>query len=86
MAAAQTDEARRDSAPLLRALVMLAIDEREQRLKDNPSELKTEVLLAAAGLDSSEIATLVGKQPGSVRTTLSRARRGGAASKDPGNG
>jgi DNA-directed RNA polymerase specialized sigma24 family protein len=63
---------------LLRALLMLAIDEREARMETMPGRQKIEVLLDAAGLDSSEIAALTGKQPGSVRMTLSRVRKGTA--------
>jgi hypothetical protein len=72
VAAEQTDTA---TARLLRALLALAVDDRERRVASEPQARKTEVLLDGAGLDSAEIAMLVGKQPGSVRMTLSRARR-----------
>jgi len=59
---------------LLMALLMLAVDEREGRSQDRPKQIKSEVLLARSGLSSGVIATLVNKQPGAVRTTLSRAK------------
>lgn len=73
-----------ETTKLLRALLGLAVDERERGLTANPGMRRTELILDAAGLESSEIAVLVGKQAGSVRTTLSRARKGG--SKKPENG
>jgi len=59
---------------LLRALLMLAIEERSAR-SEPPGAPKIELLLDAAGFDSSEIAALTGKQAGSVRMALSRARK-----------
>jgi DNA-directed RNA polymerase specialized sigma24 family protein len=76
-----------ETTKLLRALLMLAIDEREARVEAAPAAPKIEVLLASAGLDSSEIASLTGKQAGSVRVALSRARRtGGKTKKESGDG
>ncbi len=60
---------------LLRAMLALMVDEREARATDRPGQAKTEILLADAGLAASDIATLLNKQPGAVRMTLSRARR-----------
>ena len=65
-----------ETQTLLRALLLLAIDEREAR-PPAAEETRTEVLLAAAGFGSAEIAQLTGKNPSSVRVTLSRARRKG---------
>ncbi len=59
---------------LLMALLILAVDEREARSEDRPRQIKSEVLLARSGLSSGVIATLMNKQPGAVRTTLSRAK------------
>ena len=59
---------------LLRAILVLAIDEREARPEAAGAQ-KIEVLLDSAGFDSSEIAALIGKQAGSVRVALSRARK-----------
>lgn len=67
---------------LLKALIVLAIDDREQRAKNDPSLKQTEVLLNQAGLDSPDIANLMGKQAAAVRMTLSRARaRSGKGTK-----
>lgn len=65
-----------DTQTLLRALLVLAIDERESRPRIE-EDVRTEVLLAAAGLGSTEIAHLTRKNPSSVRVTLSRARKKG---------
>jgi hypothetical protein len=59
---------------LLLALLTLAVDERERHADQTPNLVKSEVLLARAGLSSAVIADLVQKQPGAVRTTLSRAK------------
>ncbi len=59
---------------LLLALLIFAVDEREARAIERPKQVRTEVLLSRAGLSSSLIATLVNKQPGAVRTALSRAK------------
>lgn len=60
---------------LLRAMLALMVDDREARAADRPGQIKTEVLLAEAGLGAGQIATLLNKQPGAVRMTLSRTRR-----------
>jgi DNA-directed RNA polymerase specialized sigma24 family protein len=59
---------------LLLALLILTLDERERRANEWPNQVKSEVLLARAGLSSTAIAELVQKQPGAVRTALSRAK------------
>ncbi len=59
---------------LLLALLQVLIDDREGRADERPRQIKTEVLLDRIGLGSTTIATLVGKQPGAVRTTLSREK------------
>ncbi|WP_427894051.1 hypothetical protein ACQHIV_13040 [Kribbella sp. GL6] len=59
---------------LLTAVVALLADAREadDRLT---SRRKTEVLLTQCGLSSTQVAAIVGKQPGSVRTVVARARK-----------
>jgi DNA-directed RNA polymerase specialized sigma24 family protein len=59
-------------------LALLAAIREEQ----GPQELapKTEVLLESAGLPPAVIATALGKQPSTVRATLSRARSAGGSS------
>jgi DNA-directed RNA polymerase specialized sigma24 family protein len=59
---------------LLTAIVALLIDARAGT--DREAAVKTELVLAAAGLTATEIAPLVGKQPSAVRMALSRARKG----------
>jgi DNA-directed RNA polymerase specialized sigma24 family protein len=59
---------------LLRAMLVLMIDERETRRPDERLE-RTEVLLANAGLSAAQIAELTGKQASAIRMTLSRARK-----------
>lgn len=64
-----------DTAVLLKALLAVAVDLRERTLGTEPGARKTEVVLATAGLAPAEIARLLGKTSGSVRMTLSRARK-----------
>lgn len=65
---------------LLRAMLALMIDEREMRPQEGSR--RTEVVLAEAGLGAAEIAELTGKPAGSVRMTLSRARKARKADDD----
>ena len=58
---------------LLRALVALAVDQREATLDGD--RRKTEVLLADAGLTPRQIAALVDKNEGAVAKAISRARK-----------
>lgn len=59
---------------LLRALVALAVDEREMRIEGSANAKRSEVLLSDAGLSALTISEVLGKNPASVRKTLSRAR------------
>lgn len=59
---------------LLRALVALAIDERETRLTETPIHTKSEVLLSEAGLSTPMIAAVMNKKSDAVRKAISRAR------------
>lgn len=59
---------------LMTAVVALLVDARTDT--DREERVKSEVLLAFAGLTAPEIAQLMGKQPSAVRMTLSRARKG----------
>ena len=72
------EDAEAESAKLLRALLALAVDERENSPTTPAGARKTELILHSAGLDSSEIAALTGKQAGAVRMMLSRARKAGS--------
>ncbi|MFL6090449.1 MAG: sigma factor-like helix-turn-helix DNA-binding protein [Aeromicrobium sp.] len=61
-----------DAIPLLRALLMLALEQREATQEtDRPSTQ----LLEDAGLDYRQIADLLGKSPDAVRMALSRSRK-----------
>lgn len=58
-------------------LALLAAD-REERIASGTNgqvTAKTEVVLAGAGLNPSQISAVTGKQASSVRTTLSRSRK-----------
>lgn len=59
---------------LLRALVALAVDERETRLTEASIHTKSEVLLSEVGLSTPMIAVVMNKKPDAVRKAISRAR------------
>lgn len=60
-------------AAMLGVLALL-IDEREQRIGNDKSAERTEVLLARVGLSVDDIAAAMGKKPDAVRMMI--ARRG----------
>lgn len=62
-------------AALAGILVLLA-DQREHRAKDDRDAVKTEVLLARAGVSAGDIAALLGKNTDAVRKTIQRAKGG----------
>jgi DNA-directed RNA polymerase specialized sigma24 family protein len=62
------------------AILALLVEDREARLAQRPDATKTEVILAACGLDAATISKLVRKQASSVRTVLSRERATGKSS------
>ncbi|HVE95072.1 MAG TPA: hypothetical protein VNB24_09140 [Acidimicrobiales bacterium] len=66
---------------LLTAVLAVLLDEREQRVREQPAARKPEALLADAGLPVPVIATLLGKQPSAVRMSVSRARSKPAGSE-----
>ena len=55
-------------------ILALLIDEREQRTADDKDAVRTEVLLADAGLTLDEIAALTGRKYDTVRMAVSRGR------------
>lgn len=59
-------------AKIRKATLLLLL---EARTPENEEECRSEILLDRAGFASNEIAELLGKQPGAVRMTLSRARK-----------
>jgi DNA-directed RNA polymerase specialized sigma24 family protein len=77
----QRNESQSDSRPsgagerdILMAILALLVEEREGRSSQRPNQVKTELLLASAGLPAATIAVLLNKQVSAVRMTLSRAR------------
>jgi DNA-directed RNA polymerase specialized sigma24 family protein len=62
------------SETLLTAILALLIAEREERNADPGAPRKTEVILRAAGLGVSDIASVMGKKPNTVKMTLQRAQ------------
>lgn len=66
-----------ESAMLLKALLVVAVDLRERLIVGDSSARKTELLLDSVGIAPSDIAKMLGKKPGTVRKALSRARQSG---------
>ncbi len=60
---------------LLLAMLTLMIDERERVAGGNPGQVKTELLLASAGLPYQQIAAMMNKNPDAVRMMLTRMRK-----------
>lgn len=58
-------------------VLALLIDEREERTRDQRDAVKTEVLLAEAGLSIDEIAAATGKKHDAVRMAVTRGRKKG---------
>lgn len=67
---------------LLLAVATMLADDRETRVGVEPQAERTEVLLARVGLSAAQIGAILGKQPGAVRMTLSRARKRSGDSGD----
>lgn len=59
---------------VLSGILALLIDEREQRTAGDKSAVRTEVLLADAGLPLDAIAALTGRNYDTVRMAVSRGR------------
>lgn len=57
---------------LLLAVVTLLVDQREQN--SGSDSIKTEVLLAGAGLNYQQIAPMVNKKPDAVRMLITRSQ------------
>jgi len=62
---------------LLLAMLTLMIDERERAAGVNSPQVKTEALLASAGLSYQQIAAMMNKNPDAVRMMLGRMRKVG---------
>ena len=59
---------------LLLAILALLVNSREQMVADKPDQVRTEIVLANAGLSYGTIAQLLGKKSDAVRMMISRAR------------
>lgn len=59
---------------VMRAVLALLADEREARIANDREARRTEVLLADAGFSIGEIASLLGKNYETVKSTLRRGR------------
>jgi DNA-directed RNA polymerase specialized sigma24 family protein len=67
-----------DNAKVMAGVLALLVAEREDRLYASDEKYKppkTEVVLAGAGLNSAEVAVLVGKNPGAVQKAIQRGRK-----------
>jgi DNA-binding NarL/FixJ family response regulator len=56
-------------------LLALQLEDRETRIDEKHKPRRSEVVLSAAGLNNSEIAALLGKEPNTVRMTITRATK-----------
>ena len=56
-------------------ILALLIDEREERTQGSKDAVRTEVLLASAGLSIEEIATVTGKKYDTVRMAITRGKK-----------
>ncbi len=56
-------------------ILALLIDEREERTRDRKDAVKTEVVLAQAGVSIEEIAALTGKKYDAVRMAIARGKK-----------
>jgi hypothetical protein len=65
---------------ILLAILALLVNGREQSIPDKPDQVRTELVLANAGLSYATIAQLLGKKPDAVRMMISRAKASEAKS------
>ena len=66
---------------LLLGVVSLLAVEREERLTGKPLQVKTEVVLANAGLSIGQIANALGKNYDAVRMSIARAKEESAGKR-----
>jgi DNA-directed RNA polymerase specialized sigma24 family protein len=65
-----------DQGKALNAVLALLVAQREERISTNGAEpRKTELILASAGLNATEIAPLVGKKYDAVVKAIQRGRK-----------
>jgi DNA-directed RNA polymerase specialized sigma24 family protein len=58
----------------LAGILALLADEREARVKDEETAVKTEILLSDAGLSFKDIAAVTGKKADTVRVSIYRGK------------
>jgi DNA-directed RNA polymerase specialized sigma24 family protein len=58
----------------LAGILALLADEREVRVKDEETAVKTEILLSRAGLSYKDIAAVTGKRADTIRVAISRGK------------
>lgn len=74
--AARSEDGRRIAGDeALAGILALLVADREERLVDSREPVKTEVLLANAGVSVDGIVKVTGKTRDAVRKTLQRARK-----------
>jgi len=73
----EEDDGRISLASAMSGILVLLIDEREARIKDEKAAVRIEVLLARAGMSTDEIAEVTGRSRDAVRMAVSRARARG---------
>jgi DNA-directed RNA polymerase specialized sigma24 family protein len=74
MATSRAEEEKSGLESVMRAVLALLADEREARIANDRGARSTEVLLADAGFTIGEIASLLGKNYETVKSTLRRRR------------
>jgi DNA-directed RNA polymerase specialized sigma24 family protein len=68
------DRTRIGAENALAGILALLIDERESRTRDDKEAMRTEVLLAQAGVSVEDIATATGKKSDTVRKVITRSK------------
>jgi DNA-directed RNA polymerase specialized sigma24 family protein len=83
-----SEEAKERPAPpevatndVLKAILIVLLDEREAKASERPGQVRSELMLADAGMSYQVIAKLLGKNPDAVRMTIARARRDSGAKR-----
>jgi DNA-directed RNA polymerase specialized sigma24 family protein len=66
------DSVAQDDA-LLRALVILLAQDRDERVAGETAAKRTELVLAESGFSSAQIATILGRNAEAVRSVIRRA-------------
>jgi DNA-directed RNA polymerase specialized sigma24 family protein len=71
---AEAEAHRLSAESALAGILALLAEEREVRVKDEDTAVKTEMLLSRAGLSYKDIAAVTGKKADTVRVTISRGK------------